>query len=451
MSHSMRNGGRRARWTAAAAAGLLTVAVAGCSAGAAPTEEGITLQVFGPNSTQILAGDAPPEVQQRIEQEVIDGFLAEHPEVAGVVWDAEGERGNSTQRLITAQLAEQQMDIIACDANGTNSSYARNGALRPWPQEFVDSIEDRVLPAALADYTIGGDVFGIPTSPVSILTMYYNIDLFESLGLEPPATYEDLQRIAPQLKGAGAEPLVHEGASPALWAIWYMAALAETQEDPAEKAYENVAGTAKFTDPSDVEAFAVIQRWTADGMMAPGSLGLDRSGMIGEFAAGRAAMLFHGSFISPTIAAAVTDFEWGVTPFPVAAGAGFGPRYGSGPDRGMCLAATIDESRLPAAQAFVEYLLREDVANLYLEAYSPIKSSVLGVTEIDTPWAQDLRADNYPKAFKYLDWIWPSEVTAAINAAMQGIATGELDPQGAAARVQEAFDKAVADGSWSIG
>ena len=44
-------------------------------------QDGFVLHVFGPTSLDNLGSMAPDEIQAQVEQEVIDGFLAENPDV----------------------------------------------------------------------------------------------------------------------------------------------------------------------------------------------------------------------------------------------------------------------------------------------------------------------------------------------------------------------------------
>src|SRR5690606_26805540 len=106
--------------------------------------EGITLKVFGGSALDQLAPRQTPEDQKKIQEEVFKGFLAKHPEVSAIEWDAQGPQANSLQRLMTAKLASQEIDLIACPAFWTNGAYVRRGLVRPITDEikpFADRID----------------------------------------------------------------------------------------------------------------------------------------------------------------------------------------------------------------------------------------------------------------------------------------------------------------------
>src|SRR5688500_2549496 len=103
---------------------VAVLAMSGLATGArAAQDEKITLRVFGPSWLDQLAPQATEEERQRIQKELIDGFLAENPDVEAVAWDAQGPIEEATTRLMTAHLAGEPIDLIACAANPTNGTY----------------------------------------------------------------------------------------------------------------------------------------------------------------------------------------------------------------------------------------------------------------------------------------------------------------------------------------
>jgi raffinose/stachyose/melibiose transport system substrate-binding protein len=407
--------------------------------------DGITLRVFGPSSLDQLAPQAPEAERQQIQQEVIDGFLAENPDVAEIVWDAQGPIEEGTTRLMTAHLAGEPIDLIACAANPTNGTYVRRGVVRDITADIAP-FQDRIDPAALAAYTVGGKVYGVPISTLSTSTFYYNADLFAELGLEPPATYEEFKTVAQALADAGYVPVLHQGKNPWMWPMWYFETSAQTMEDPIAKTEANLRGEAKFTDAEDVAALAAIGQFAADGILDQDSLTVDWDGMRSAFATQKSAIYYGGTWELPWLEENIADFAYGVFPFPKMEGTPGEPRHGGGPDNGICVYSGIAETNLPAAVKFIEYLTRPEVASLYLATEAPIATSIAGVPVAETEIAQALRETTYPNTIRFLDWIWPTEINDAYQAAIQGVVGGTLTPEEGAAQVQQAYDDLVADG-----
>ena len=246
---------------------------------------------------------------------MIDGFLAENPDVSAVTWDAQGPIEEATTRLMTAHLAGEPIDLIACAANNTNGSFIRRGVVRDITADIA-AFQDRIDPAALAAYTVGGKVYGVPISTLSTSTFFYNADLFEELGIAPPATYEEFQAIAQTLSEAGYIPVLHQGKNPWMWPMWYFETSAQTMGDPIAKTESNLRGETKFTDPEDVQALAAIGRFVEDGILDQDSLTVDWDGMRSAFATQQSAIYYGGTWELPWLDENVQDFTYGVFPFP---------------------------------------------------------------------------------------------------------------------------------------
>ncbi len=411
----------------------------------AAQDEPVELRVFGPSSLDQLAPQAPEADRQQIQQAVIEGFLAENPDVSGVVWDAQGPIEEATTRLMTAHLAGEPIDLIGCSANATNGTYVRRGVLRDITAD-IGEFQDRIDPAALAAYTVGGKVYGVPISTLSTSTFFYNADVFEELGISPPATYEELQTVAKTLSDGGYIPILHQGKNPWMWPMWYFETAAQTMSDPIAKTESNLRGETKFTDPEDVQALAAIGRFVADDILDGDSLTVDWDGMRSAFATQQSAIYYGGTWELPWLEENVKDFTYGVFPFPKLDDAPGEPGHGGGPDNGICIYSGIDEAHVPAAVKFIEYLTRPEVASEYLATEAPIAVSIAGVPVAETEVAKALRETTYPATIRFLDWIWPTEINDAYQAAIQGVVGGTLTAEEGAAQVQQAYDDLVADG-----
>ncbi|TIM20619.1 MAG: extracellular solute-binding protein [Mesorhizobium sp.] len=409
--------------------------------------EGITLKIFGGSALDELAPRQPPDEQKKIQQQVIDGFLKANPDVAAVEWDAQGPQTDSIQRVMTAKLANQEMDLIACPAFYTNGAYVRRKLVMPITDK-IKPFQDRIDAAALGAFTVNGQVYGVPISTLSTSTIFYNVDLFQKLAIPVPPTYDDLKAAVPKFKTAGVIPLLHQGSNTVMWPMWYFETFSQASGDPVGKTQKNLEGTAKFTDAPDVEGFKLIKQWVDDGILSKDSLSVDQDGMRAAFAAGKSAMYYGGTWEIPSLQSSVKDFKWGVFAFPKMDGTPGAPGHGGGADNGMCVASSIPPEKLDAAVKFIEYLTRPEVATLYLAPEQPIAASIKGVPQVDDAYAVELRKQAFPNTIKFLDWIWPSEVASATSSAIAGIVGGTTTPEDAAASIQTIFDDLKAQGSW---
>ena len=413
--------------------------------GSVSAQDDIVLRVFGPASVDILGTFAPADVQAQVQQEVDGGFLSENPAVSDVVWDAQGNINDGVTRMLTAHLAGEDMDVIACAANPTNGAFVRRGVLRDITDDIVDFV-DRFEPASLDAYTVAGRVYGIPVSPLSTSTFFYNVDLFNELGLEEPSSYEEMVDASAVMDAAGYIPVLHQGKNGHMWPMWYFETAAQTMGDPIAKTVSNLRGEASFTDAEDVEALARIGQFVDDGILDRDSLSVDWDGMRSAFASQQSAIYYGGTWELPWLEENVIDFEWGVFEFPQFSDVPGTRGHGGGPDSGFCIYSGIDDEALPYAVAYLEYLSRPDVANVHLGISSPLASSVLGVSTVQSEIADDLRSNHFPNTVRFLDWIWPVEINDAFQDAIQGIVGGTISAEEGLEEVQRAYEDLVFDG-----
>ncbi|SHE91115.1 raffinose/stachyose/melibiose transport system substrate-binding protein [Kaistia soli DSM 19436] len=429
-------------------AGIMSAAILGLGLAGTPAfADGITLKVFGGSSLDKLAPRQAPDEQAKIQQEVIEGFLKANPDVSAIEWDAQGPQGDAIQRLMTARMADQEMDLIACPAFYTNGAYVRRKLVMPITDK-IKPFQDRIDAAALGAFTINGEVYGVPISTLSTSTIFYNVDLFKKLGIPVPPTYDDLKAAVPKFKEAGIIPLLHQGSNTVMWPMWYFETLSQATGDAVAKTQKNLEGTAKFSDAPDVEAFTLIKQWVDDGILSKDSLAVDMDGMRAAFASGKSAMYYGGTWEVPSLQSSVKDFKWGVFAFPKMDGTPGAPGHGGGADNGICVSSSIKPEKLDAAIRFVSYLTQPEVASLYLAPEQPIAASIKGVPQIEDAYAVELRKDAFPSTIKFLDWIWPSEVSTATASAIAGVVGGTTTPEAAAQSIQAVFDDLKAQGQW---
>ena len=234
------------------------------------------------------------------------------------------------QRAMTAKLAGQEMDLIACSAFYTNGAFVRRKLVMPITDK-IKPFQDRIDAAALGAFTISGQVYGVPISTLSTSTIFYNVDLFKKLGIPVPPSYDDLNAAVPKFKAAGVIPLLHQGSNTVMWPMWFFETFSQASGDPIGKTQKNLEGAAKFTDAPDVEAFKLIKTWVDDGILSKDPLSVDQDGMRAAFAAGKSAMYYGGTWEIPSLQASVKNFNWGVFAFPKMDGTPGAPGHGGAP------------------------------------------------------------------------------------------------------------------------
>lgn len=416
--------------------------VAWAAAGFAASAE--TLVVFGPSSWDTFAPGAPQEVVDAVTRELDSRFMAAHPEVTEIVHDSRGTVADGLARLRNSQLAGDQVDVVVCAANPVNTSYARLGLIAPVDQAVAD-LGDIFTEGAVANFTVGGTVWGVPISAVNLTTFFYNKDIFDAAGLTEPETYEAFLAAVPALEAAGVIPVVHQGKNAWMWPLYYMSSLAQTTDNQQVATVEGVLrGEGKFTDEASVAALRLAWGWVEGGLLDPQSNELDEDAMKTVFYSGRAAAYFGGSWDVPGVAANAS-FEWGVFKFPQYEGQPGHPVAFGGAESGLCVSSSSPNPEL--ATAYVSFAAQPAQVELLLEPLAPLATSHKDVAGADDPIAEDLRT--YLPADKFLDWVWPRELTETIQREVQSMMGGTITPEQAAENMQAKLDQMVASG-WTL-
>ncbi len=400
-----------------------------------------TLVIFGPSTWDTLAPGASEEVNAEVLQKLKDGFIAQHPEVTDITLNAGGTITDGLGRLNNAVLAGDQIDVILCAANPVNTSYARLGLISP-VGDLVASMGDRFIDGAVSNFTVGGQVWGVPMSAVNVTTFFYNKDIFDAAGIAEPATYEEFVAAVPALTAAGVIPVVHQGKNAWMWPLYYMSSLSQTTGNTQLELVEaTLKGEAKFTDAPSVDALKLAYGWVTDGLLDPQSNELDEEAMKSVFYAGRAASYFGGSWDVPGLTTNAT-FNWGVFKFPKYESQPGPPVAYGGAETGLCVSSSSKNPEL--AKQFIAYLSEDAQAKLMLDPISPIATSNKGVPGVDTEIAKDL--STYLPTAKFLDWVWPRELSSTIQTEIQSMMGGAITPEQAAANMQAKLDEMVGAG-----
>ena len=179
--------------------------------------EGVTLKVFGGSALNKLAPRQTPDVQKAIQDKVISGFLAAHPEVKAVEWDAQGPQAQ--RRPAPDDGASRQ------SGNGPDRllGFLHQWRLCPPRPGSSDHQGDRGVfrqsrpGRAIGAFTVRGEVYAVPITTMSTSAIFYNKKVFADLGIPVPPSYEDLKAAAPKLAAAGLIPLLHQGSNTPMW------------------------------------------------------------------------------------------------------------------------------------------------------------------------------------------------------------------------------------------
>ncbi|RPJ20553.1 MAG: extracellular solute-binding protein, partial [Planctomycetaceae bacterium] len=193
-----------------------------------------------------------------------------------------------------------------------------------WDQGFLADISDlpglheNFTPEALSVWaTEDGTNYGVPFIAVSH-GIYYNVDLFNELGIEIPETWEELLAAAQTLKDNGYDAFANASGDPWTIAEIVFMNLAPTFIGGYEGRMAYLNGERCFNDEHAVAAFQAVADLAPYVPEDQAALVYYDSQQI--FLMGEAGMWLGGSWDIPLFESEAPDFEWSVFAVPAPEG-----------------------------------------------------------------------------------------------------------------------------------
>lgn len=192
------------------------------------------------------------------------------------------------------------------------NDYAANGQL----MELSDLIEENewnynkgALAWAGPLNNEDGAVYGIPDF-ANTSCIFYNVDMFEELGIKEPTDIESLKAAAATLNENGIKAIV-TGANN--WCASDLYAKVQAQMVGADYLVKCYNNEAKYNDPAMVEAMQVVEDLVKANVIDPSSADYSDDDAIAEFVMGGAGMYTaHTGMAAPIDAQKDDDFNYDV-------------------------------------------------------------------------------------------------------------------------------------------
>lgn len=303
---------------------------------------------------------------QKFRKAILDDVVKKtEAEVPGLTFELDGIEDNTNRftKLPAEMAAGNQPKIF--DLFGGNADalkYAKAGRLldlTPILDEL--GIKDKFL-NVFGQFTLDGKIYGLPIGG-SVEGVFYNTELFSQNGLNPPTTWDDLIKAADTLKGKGITPFAMGSQ-----AAWVPNMLANTFIGRYTNGFPNgiVTGEVKWDQPEVVSAYNLYADWEKKGYFTKGELGKTYDDMLNEFAAGKAGMMFDGSWRSSAFkegaVAANMAGKVGFVAFPALPGAaGDQTSLNANYSNGYGFSSDLNEQELAAVKGFIKNLYSDEM------------------------------------------------------------------------------------------
>ena len=159
------------------------------SLGAAAFADGdeITLDViicqYGPNTEDWFLGTGMDG------SNFVDKFEEANP---GIKLNLEVVSWDTVDQVVDTRISSDQAPDILNNDNFSN--YAYDELLEPVSQFCPDDLYEDFFPSFIAESVIDDTVWAVPDL-ASARALYYNVDMFEEMGIEPPTTWAELEDV----------------------------------------------------------------------------------------------------------------------------------------------------------------------------------------------------------------------------------------------------------------
>lgn len=294
-----------------------------------------------------------------------------------------------------------------------------------WADRFPESV--RALASYSDDGAVYGDgqLYGLPQMG-EIVGLYYSKSKLDQLGMEPPATTEDLEAVLAAARDAGETPIQFGNSEP--WAGIHEFGFVQNQFVDAETIRDLGFGRpgSSWTSDENVTAAETIVSWVDEGYFTEGFNGIDYDTAWQNFAQGDGVFFPGGTWLVADLTGAMgDDVGFVLTP----AGASGQNLVTGGISIPWSIPANSDNH--DAAAAYIDFITNADAMTTVAETGN------LPVVDAGEQEAEGLQADVFAAwaeageqdlLVPYLDYATETFYDT-ITAAIQDLLSGQADPQ----------------------
>lgn len=337
-------------------------------------------------------------------------------------------------------------ELLGSDAQ----MFVDNGLVKPLDEimEADPEFKSAFVPSTLDDFTINGQLVGLPMQLLSSSLIYYNEAIFNEVGIEQfPETWDEFLAAIETLREAGYTPISIGNKGNWLAQSSYLSALADrfTGTDWFYS-LKNREG-AQFTDEEFVNALRALQQLGEVGAFNANVNSIDNSQQRTAYYNGEAAMFIEGNW---AINSVTTDAPEDIAAntklavFPAVDGGKGNPRATSGGAAwAFAINANLEGEKLEAAIALIKQLTGVEYANAAIEnnADSATVPSGYDSSKVSPLFEEYTELVSELEITPIYDAHLSPAIIDAINRGLQNLLIGEISPEQLAQDFQNVYDQ----------
>ena len=342
---------------------LLTAALTGCSGGktadapASSADQTTTAEAASTDAASVgkvaieLFHQKPENVE--LYNTLVNKFMEENPDIQVNVTLAE----STTTTLISRVAAGNIPQLVSVFPwNASYKDMFREGLFMDLTdQDFMK----RVTPSVLERCEVNGKQYSLPLTTNSF-GLYYNVDIFNELGLTIPKTMDEMWGVCDKLVEAGIQPFSFpDKKAVRINQQFDRMLIGCVDHDFYSKCDEQINGSYNIKDDPNIRKYAeTILKLREYGN--PDSLGYDDEPAYEEFTSGKSAMYIDGSWAVTTFETMNPDLNFNCTAIPAITTDDFW--IAGTVDTAYSISADCTPEQQDACIRFLDFLVREDIA-----------------------------------------------------------------------------------------
>lgn len=238
---------------------------------------------------------------------VLEGFKKAHPDIEVDFQNVPNEGNQYQQKLNLLANSEELPDVYWI--NSPIDNFAKNGYMKDiTDMDIVQKLPDTYREA----YTYEGKVYAYaPDSWVG--GMFYNKDLYEKYGFEPPKNWGEFLEQAKAFQKDGIKPIAMAGTQLNDLVVW----LHNTENVAKDDTLDEQMNKGEKTYSEIYKG--VLDRWYEDcvesGIITQDMIGITDEQRLDEFASGKAAATLTGAWAITSIMEKNPDMNMGIIPY----------------------------------------------------------------------------------------------------------------------------------------
>ena len=369
-------------------------------------------------------------------------FMEKHPDI---VVRREAITTDDMRPIVQTTLAANEApDVIYYDTGpGFAGVLASAGLIRPIDDLYEQyGWDDRIFEWTKERTTFDGKVYGIGNE-LEFYGAYYNIDLFNQLGLSIPQTYDELLALCQVAQDN--DLIAISFADQGKWPAYHMFSITANNLLGKERMDNLLFGDGRWDDPDVVEAIRIwFDEMNKANCFVPDPAAVAYNDGTTLFYNGQALMHFTGTWLLGRVLENVQDFEVGWLFFPSVGGRPVLPPAGLG--SGYFIAA--NSPNVDAAAKYLDFLFSEEAAKVWMEDVKIVLPMDVDTEQYDLPdlFAFVVEALAQQEMGHNIDVLTPDNFNTMMGDGFQAVLLGEKTPEQQAADLQAAWEQAIAEG-----